>query len=195
MKNTQVNTRGFSFNVKTPETEEEYNKLAGEDNACVDDAVEKAIYSYWAKDFLKKFVEAVEAKTENTRKGSKGESGKFVYSEKEAAYLKRVEEDGLMTKDDLAKLAKDVAANIPFTCAKRTRAAAAPAATVQMATDLINAIESGKTTEQKVKNRITKQLGIDKYEDQFAGFCETSLVAALVAYDKSKEAEKVNEFL
>lgn len=123
---------GITVNVSVPETAEEYDQLAGEVNACVQDANQQILMHSWGGKFRDKFAEALEKATEiewpvnaeATAKAPKKKDGTVTPVHiTPADYLKLV--CGQLDKkpSDFQAIADEVAAKIAFDPSESERGA------------------------------------------------------------------------
>lgn len=63
MKTVQNKSMGLVVNVEVPDSVEEYNQLAGRNDACLEDAIQYNLFHSFNSEFRNKFAEAVEKET------------------------------------------------------------------------------------------------------------------------------------
>lgn len=202
MKDKKYNSLGLTVSISVPETVEEYNALAGRENAAVDDAVDNTVYRSVLAEFREKFCEEVEKETGIARKRSpvlddKGEPKKdknnnpvITFDETEGKYIARVlAEKGYDDAGTFQAIADAIATNLKFdpSVRERTSGGGKVAKTYVEAADKI--IAMGEDKVQRAVQNLSSYLGREVASDR------DSLAAAIKAREDKKRQEQINDLV
>lgn len=198
MKQELFRTLGLNIMISVPESVEEFNKLAGNPDQCLNDAIKNVAYRQAYPEFRKGLCEAVEKETGLARKTKtvgEGESAKEVISEKEAVYIARAlsEVEGF-TEEKLQAVANDVAKSITLDPTPTERKKKAPKEIVNNAKGVLLAIENGQTTAANFVAAISEDLGVD-FIKTYGEVTEESIVNALLAIKAKEERDRQSKYV
>lgn len=165
MKDTTIRSLGLDLAVKVPESVDEFNTLAGNANACLDEATNNILYRSWLADFRSTYCEklettaGIERKTRDTgKKDTKGEPV-LVYDESEAEFVKRVCAEKGVEITAFKSLADEVAAGIAFDPKATERKTAGPKKLPKMYLEIAQKVLDAGAAEA-VAAKLSGKLGI-----------------------------------
>ena len=154
MKTITTRSLGLEFPVQVPSSAEEYDQAAGKEGACLDSAVDNALYRGHLAKFRTAFIKAVEAETGEPREVlGKDDKGKDVL-EKEGVYFKRVSEGAGKPKESFAALAQSVAESLGALDLTPQRSTGPTKEFIAAAEALRQGITDGKTTTDAVISKL-----------------------------------------
>lgn len=201
MAKTTNKTLGFSFSVKTPDSVEEFNRLAGNANACLQMAVRHVLYHNWNPTFRRALCKAIEEASGVKRPQQKDGSGNPVFADaenkvpvlvSEKIYLKQIKATGAMSGEALQALAAEVAGKVPFEASASKRGRKPNKEHVAAAQNIIDAINRGDTTMELVKEKfeaLNEGLSFDELIEEAENELEALAAAVKINEDRKAMAD------
>lgn len=200
MKQYANATMGLDIKLQVPESNEEFDKLAGRANAANDDAVKYNVLHGWNTTFRSKFVEAVEKETgvkrivdtTATEKQPKKKDGTQtpVY-EKDLLYFKRVCAETNREVVTFATLGQTVADSIPLDLSESTGGGRIGKEYKASADDLLAKVTAGTASIERVignLERLNPGLKVELNADGVPDSDELARAIKVNADRKKKEA-------
>lgn len=170
MKKVEYKSLGVTIPVSVPESVDEYNKLAGRDNAVLDDATDSTVYRSVLNVFRESFVAGIVAATGIARKvtyKTDADGNNLLNEEKQpivdteesaATYIKRVAGD---TPEKYQDIANTIAATLVFDPKVKERNAAGPKELAKRYKEAAQSIiDAGVDVAQAVAEGLSTKLGI-----------------------------------
>lgn len=159
MKDYKNSTMGLEVTLKVPDSNEEFDKLAGRTNAANEDAVKYNVLHGWNTEFRSAFVEAVEKDTKvailvdqaKTDKAPKKKDGSVTnVMENDLVYFRRVLAETQRTAISFQPLAQQVADSIPLQLSETARAGRIGKEYTSAAEELVSKAAAGTVDLSKV---------------------------------------------
>lgn len=210
MKSVTQSTLGFAVLVAgVPSTAAEYDEMAKEVGACLDDAVENAIYRGWLNTFRSKFCEALEQKFGHVFARPKTETlnektGKVtvVYG-RDTLYIDQLEAALAASPEfstpgaahsAMQEVASGVAAGLPFTLTTVRTGGKVAKEWLEAADSIIDAVTKGSGDYSKFVENITALVpGFAFAFDDAGNPTRESIAFALRARMEQKKREASDE--
>jgi len=166
MKIKEYNSVGVVARFNVPETIEEFDQSAKRAGAVLDEAIDNIAYRTCLAEFREALVSKLEEATEiirtsvNTDKKDRDGDPVVKYTETEQQYVKRVMATGLITIEEVQKIADAISTSIVFDASARERKAPTPKKTNKKWLAIAQAIiDKGDKAVGHVSQKLAKSLG------------------------------------